>query len=139
MFHQVEGLVVDRGITLADLKGTLELFCRALFGPTLDLRFRPGYFPFTEPSAEVDISCFMCRAGPGLPRLQAVRAGWRSWARAWSHPQVLSNVRHRPGEVLGLAFGMGIERVAMIKFGVPDLRLLLRERPATARAVRVTK
>ena len=82
VFHQVEGLAVDRGISMGDLKGTLELFARELFGPDSRIRFRPSFFPFTEPSAEVDVLCFLCKGG-GLPGVQGSRAGSRSWARAW--------------------------------------------------------
>jgi phenylalanyl-tRNA synthetase alpha chain len=134
-FHQVEGLLVDRGINFSHLKGTLEVFCRSFFGPEVNLRFRPGYFPFTEPSAEVDISCFMCCAA-GTPGAEAASkpdpncrvckgSGWLEiLGSGMVHPQVLSNCNIDPETYSGFAFGMGIERVAMIKFGVPDLRLL---------------
>jgi len=135
-FHQVEGLLVDRGIHFSHLKGTLEVFCRSFFGPDVNLRFRPGYFPFTEPSAEVDISCFICSgrqshngdrglAAPQPDCRVCKGSGWLEiLGSGMVHPQVLRNCRIDPEIYSGFAFGMGIERVAMIKFGVPDLRLL---------------
>jgi phenylalanyl-tRNA synthetase alpha chain len=147
-FHQVEGLLVDRGIHFSHLKGTLEVFCRSFFSPDVILRFRPGYFPFTEPSAEVDISCFMCSpagcsapwqptsspAGPSAagaalrpdPNCRVCKgSGWLEiLGSGMVHPQVLRNCGIDPEAYSGFAFGMGIERVAMIKYGVPDLRLL---------------
>lgn len=123
-FHQVEGLLVDRGINFSHLKGTLEIFCRSFFGADVNLRFRPGYFPFTEPSAEVDISCFMC-SGKQLDCKVCKGTGWLEiLGSGMVHPQVLRNCQIDPEKYSGFAFGMGIERVAMIKFGVPDLRLL---------------
>jgi phenylalanyl-tRNA synthetase alpha chain len=123
-FHQVEGLLVDRGVNFSHLKGTLEVFCRSFFGPDVNLRFRPGYFPFTEPSAEVDISCFMCSGRQ--PDCKVCKgSGWLEiLGSGMVHPQVLRNCGIDPEIHSGFAFGMGIERVAMIKFGVPDLRLL---------------
>lgn len=123
-FHQVEGLLVDRGINFSHLKGTLEIFCRSFFGPDVNLRFRPGYFPFTEPSAEVDISCFMCSGRQ--PDCKVCKgSGWLEiLGSGMVNPQVLRNCRIDPETYSGFAFGMGIERVAMIKLGVPDLRLL---------------
>jgi len=135
-FHQVEGLLVDRGIHFSHLKGTLEAFCRSFYGPDIVLRFRPGYFPFTEPSAEVDISCFLCsgsRSHKGDGGLAAPQpdckvckgSGWLEiLGSGMVHPQVLRNCGIDPEEYSGFAFGMGIERVAMVKYGVPDLRLL---------------
>jgi phenylalanyl-tRNA synthetase alpha chain len=135
-FHQVEGLLVDRGIHFSHLKGTLEVFCRSFYGPDVVLRFRPGYFPFTEPSAEVDISCFMCSGkkshpgdgGPAAPRSDCKVCKGSGWLEILGsgmvHPQVLRNCGIDPEEYSGFAFGMGIERVAMVKYGVPDLRLL---------------
>ncbi len=121
MFHQVEGLAVDRNITMADLKGTLELFAREMFGPHSTIRFRPSFFPFTEPSAEVDVRCFLC-AGAGC-RVCA-QSGWLEiLGSGMVHPQVLRNVGYDPEEVTGWAFGMGIERIAMLKYGVDDIRL----------------
>jgi phenylalanyl-tRNA synthetase alpha chain len=123
-FHQVEGLLVDQGINFSHLKGTLEIFCRSFFGAGVNLRFRPGYFPFTEPSAEVDISCFMCSGEePGCKVCKGT--GWLEiLGSGMVHPQVLRNCNIDPETFSGFAFGVGIERVAMIKYGVPDLRLL---------------
>ena len=121
MFHQVEGLAVDRDVSMADLKGTLELFAREMFGPRSKIRFRPSFFPFTEPSAEVDVLCFAC--GGGGCRV-CKQSGWLEiLGSGMVHPQVLRNVGYDPEEVTGWAFGMGIERVAMLKYGVDDIRL----------------
>ena len=121
MFHQVEGLAVDRHITMGDLKGTLELFAREMFGPGSRIRFRPSFFPFTEPSAEVDVLCFVCRGG-GCRLCK--QGGWLEiLGSGMVHPQVLKNVGYDPEEVTGWAFGMGIERIAMLKYGIDDLRL----------------
>jgi phenylalanyl-tRNA synthetase alpha chain len=121
MFHQVEGLAVDVGITMADLKGTLELFARELFGARSKIRFRPSFFPFTEPSAEVDVLCFLC-GGDGCRVCK--QSGWLEiLGSGMVHPQVLRNVGYNPEEVTGWAFGMGIERIAMLKYGVDDIRL----------------
>ena len=121
MFHQVEGLAVDRDITMADLKGTLELFAREMFGPRSRVRFRPSFFPFTEPSAEVDVLCFVCH-GDGCRLCK--QGGWLEiLGSGMVHPQVLKNVGYDPEEVTGWAFGMGIERIAMLKYGIDDLRL----------------
>jgi phenylalanyl-tRNA synthetase alpha chain len=123
-FHQVEGLLVDRGIHFSHLKGTLEAFCRSFFGPDIVLRFRPGYFPFTEPSAEVDISCFLCSGKNSECRI-CKGSGWLEiLGSGMVHPQVLRNCGIDPEVYSGFAFGMGIERVALVKYGVPDLRLL---------------
>ena len=120
VFHQVEGLAVDRDISMGDLKGTLELFARELFGPASRIRFRPSFFPFTEPSAEVDVLCFLC-GGTGC---RACGDGWLEiLGSGMVHPNVLRNVGYDPEEVTGWAFGMGIERIAMLKYGVDDLRL----------------
>ncbi len=120
VFHQVEGLAVDRAITMGDLKGTLELFAREMFGPKSRIRFRPSFFPFTEPSAEVDVLCFMC-GGAGC---RACKDGWLEiLGSGMVHPTVLRNGGYDPEEVTGWAFGMGIERIAMLKYGVDDLRL----------------
>ena len=121
MFHQVEGLAVDERITMADLKGTLELFARELFGARSRIRFRPSFFPFTEPSAEVDVLCFLC-AGEGCRVCK--QSGWLEiLGSGMVHPQVLRNVGYDPEEVTGWAFGMGIERIAILKYGVDDIRL----------------
>ncbi len=121
MFHQVEGLAVDRGITMGDLKGTLELFAREMFGPASRIRFRPSFFPFTEPSAEVDVLCFLC-GGVGCRLCK--QGGWLEiLGSGMVHPRVLRNVGYDPEEVTGWAFGMGIDRIAMLKYGIDDLRL----------------
>jgi phenylalanyl-tRNA synthetase alpha chain len=121
VFHQVEGLAVDRGVTMADLKGTLELFAREMFGPRSRIRFRPSFFPFTEPSAEVDVVCFLC-GGDGCRVCK--QSGWLEiLGSGMVHPQVLRNVGYDTEEVTGWAFGMGIERIAMLKYGVDDIRL----------------
>jgi phenylalanyl-tRNA synthetase alpha chain len=121
MFHQVEGLVVGRGITLADLKGTLTAMARELFGPETPVRLRPSFFPYTEPSAELDIGCFRCR-GEGCALCK--RTGWiEILGSGMVHPVVFEYVGYEPAEVTGFAFGMGIERVAMLMWGVEDIRL----------------
>jgi phenylalanyl-tRNA synthetase alpha chain len=121
MFHQVEGLAVDRDITMADLKGTLTLFAQEMFGARSQIRFRPSFFPFTEPSAEVDVLCFLC-AGAGCRACK--QSGWLEiLGSGMVHPHVLKNVGYDPEQVTGWAFGMGIERIAMLKYGVDDIRL----------------
>ena len=121
MFHQVEGLAVDRDSSMGDLKGTLELFARELFGPDSQIRFRPSFFPFTEPSAEVDVRCFLCK-GAGCRVCKA--SGWLEiLGCGMVHPQVFRKVGYDPEEVTGWAFGMGVERVAMLKYGIDDIRL----------------
>jgi len=121
MFHQCEGLVVDTDITFADLKGTLDLFAREMFGPDQRVRFRPSFFPFTEPSAEVDISCIMC-GGKGCRTCSYT--GWLEiLGSGMVHPRVLEVSGYNPRKVTGFAFGMGIERIAMLKYGIGDLRL----------------
>lgn len=121
MFHQVEGLVVDEHITLADLKGTLETFARAMFGAGRLVRLRPHFFPFTEPSVEVDVSCMMCN-GTGCRLCK--RSGWLEILGAGMvDPNVFGFVDYDPEVYSGFAFGMGIERIAMLKHGVNDLRL----------------
>jgi phenylalanyl-tRNA synthetase alpha chain len=121
MFRQVEGLAVDRNITMADLKGTLTLFAQEMFGPHSKIRFRPSFFPFTEPSAEVDVLCFLC-AGAGCRACK--QSGWLEiLGSGMVHPRVLQNVGYDPEQVTGWAFGMGIERIAMLKYGVDDIRL----------------
>lgn len=121
MFHQVEGLVIDENISFADLKGTLEAFIHEVFGSEVGVRFRPSYFPFTEPSAEVDISCVMC-GGSGCRVCS--NTGWLEILGAGMvHPKVLEMGGFDPEKVTGFAFGMGIERIAMLKYGIDDLRL----------------
>lgn len=121
MFTQVEGLVVDEGISLADLKGTLELFLREIFGEKVGVRFRPSFFPFTEPSAEVDISCVMCH-GQGCSACKGT--GWMEILGAGMvHPHVLEMSGYDPSKVSGYAFGLGVERITMLAYGVDDLRL----------------
>ena len=131
MFHQVEGLAVDEDITLADLRGTLLEFARAIFGEERRVRLRPSYFPFTEPSVEVDVSCFACNA-TGRRRDKSLcslckGSGWVEILGAGMvDPNVLGFVAdngYDPERVQGFAFGMGIERIAMLKHGIPDLRL----------------
>lgn len=120
IFHQVEGLVIDKGITMGDLKGTLLEFARAFYGPAARVRMRPSYFPFTEPSAEVDVSCTFCR-GAGCRICKD--SGWLEILGAGMvHPIVLQNGGYDPAQVSGFAFGMGIERIAMLKYGVDDMR-----------------
>jgi phenylalanyl-tRNA synthetase alpha chain len=121
MFHQVEGLLVDRGITFADLKGVLTVFVHQMFGKETRLRFRPSFFPFTEPSAEVDIECFIC-GGKGCGVCS--NTGWLEiLGSGMVDPAVYKFVNYDPEEVTGFAFGMGIERIAMLKFGINDIRL----------------
>jgi phenylalanyl-tRNA synthetase alpha chain len=121
MFHQVEGLVVGADITLADLKGTLTSMAAALFGEGTAVRFRPSFFPYTEPSAEVDIRCIRCK-GAGCPICK--RTGWLEiLGSGMVHPAVFEAVGYDPARVTGFAFGMGIERPAMLKWDVEDIRL----------------
>ncbi|NCD10167.1 MAG: phenylalanine--tRNA ligase subunit alpha [Negativicutes bacterium] len=121
MFHQVEGLVIDKGISLADLKGTLELFLKEMFGNDVKVRLRPSFFPFTEPSAEVDISCVIC-GGKGCRVCK--NSGWLEiLGSGMVHPNVLTMSGYDPDAVSGFAFGMGVERIAMLKYGIDDLRL----------------
>jgi len=120
MFHQVEGLVVAEKISMGDLKGTIEIFTKRLFGKERKVRFRPSYFPFTEPSCEVDISCGMC-GGEGCRS-----CGYSGWLEIMGaglvHPQVLKNGGYDSERFRGFAFGMGVERIAMLKYGIPDIR-----------------
>lgn len=120
MFHQVEGLMVDKNIRFSDLKGILSLFVTEMFGQETPLRFRPSYFPFTEPSAEVDMGCVICH-GKGCRLCKDT--GWLEiLGSGMVHPQVFRNVGYDQEEITGFAFGMGVERVAMIKFGIDDIR-----------------
>lgn len=121
-FHQVEGLYVDRKVSLADLKGDLTYFARQMMGPDVKIRFRPHFFPFTEPSVEYDFSCHVC-GGKGCRVCK--HSGWIEISGAGMvDPQVFKAVGYDPNEVTGYAFGMGVERIAMILLGIPDIRLL---------------
>ena len=122
MFHQMEGLVVDKGITLCDLQGMLDRFVQALFGPEVKTRLRPSYFPFTEPSVEVDVSCFECH-GKGCPLCK--HSGWIEVLGAGVvHRSVLENCGIDPEVYSGFAFGIGIERIAMLKYGINNIGLM---------------
>jgi len=122
MFHQIEGLVVADSISMGDLKGTVEIFAKRFFGTERRLRFRPSYFPFTEPSAEVDISCGVC-GGKGCQS-----CGQRGWLEILGaglvHPHVFKSAGYNPDTIRGFAFGMGIDRAALLKYGIPDMRWL---------------
>ncbi|SFH58698.1 phenylalanyl-tRNA synthetase, alpha subunit [Tindallia magadiensis] len=122
MFNQLEGLVIDEKSTLGDLKGSLEIFAKHLFGEHTRTKFRPHYFPFTEPSAEVDVTCFKCQ-GKGCPMCKG--SGWiEMLGSGMVHPNVLKNCGIDPEKYSGWAFGMGIDRIAMQKYGIDDIRLL---------------
>ncbi|MFP3999338.1 MAG: phenylalanine--tRNA ligase subunit alpha [Desulfobacterales bacterium] len=121
MFHQVEGLLVDEKVSFGDLKGTLEAFVHQIFDPQISLRFRPSFFPFTEPSAEVDIQCVMCR-GTGCKVCSDT--GWLEvLGCGMVHPAVFENVGYDTDRYSGFAFGMGVERIAMLKYGINDIRM----------------
>lgn len=121
MFHQVEGLMVGEGVSFGDLKGILTIFVHQMFDADVALRFRPSFFPFTEPSAEVDIGCVMCR---GRGCRVCSQTGWLEiLGSGMVDPEVFKMVGYDPDKVTGFAFGMGIERIAMLKFGIDDLRL----------------
>jgi phenylalanyl-tRNA synthetase alpha chain len=121
MFHQVEGLAVDKNITFADLKGTLSVFVREMFGEKTHMRFRPHFFPFTEPSAEVDISCIIC-GGNGC-RVCSFKGWLEILGAGLVDPNVFGVVKYDPEIWRGFAFGMGVERIAMLKYGITDIRL----------------
>jgi phenylalanyl-tRNA synthetase alpha chain len=122
MFHQVEGLVVDENITLGDLKGVLEAFIHRLYGPQIALRFRPSFFPFTEPSAEVDIQCVIC-GGSGCRTCK--QSGWLEvLGSGMVHPNVFRAVGYDREQYTGFAFGLGVDRLAMLKYGIDDIRTL---------------
>ncbi|MGN0514773.1 MAG: phenylalanine--tRNA ligase subunit alpha [Lachnospiraceae bacterium] len=121
-FHQVEGLVVDKNITFADLKGTLAEFAKELFGPQTKVKFRPHHFPFTEPSAECDVTCFKC-GGKGCRMCKG--SGWiEILGCGMVHPNVLRKCNIDPDEYTGFAFGIGLERIALLKYEIDDMRLL---------------
>ncbi len=132
MFHQLEGLAVDEDITLGDLRASLLEFSRAMFGADREVRLRAGYFPFTEPSVEVDVSCFNCGGKGYLPTARrdplCKGSGWiEILGSGMVDPNVygfVADMGYDPERVQGFAFGMGIDRIAMLKHGVPDLRLL---------------
>jgi phenylalanyl-tRNA synthetase alpha chain len=122
VFHQVEGLAVDEGISFTDLKGTLETFYRALLGPEREVRLTPSFFPFVEPGCQVEVSCFVC-GGSGCRT--CAQTGWiETMGAGMVHPTVLENVGYDPERYTGFAFGGGYDRLAMIRFGIPDIRLL---------------
>ena len=138
MFHQVEGFLVDDNVKFSDLKGVLALFVKKLFGEDIKMRFRPHFFPFTEPSAEVDISCILCSSRPSsiVPALPAGRhrpsgrcsvCGGKGWLEILGcgmiHPNVFTNVGYPKGKYTGFAFGMGVDRIAMLKYGINVIRL----------------
>jgi len=121
MFHQIEGFLVDENVKFSDLKGALSLFAKSVFGSDIKMRFRPHFFPFTEPSAEMDISCIICK-GKGCS--VCGRKGWLEILGAGMiHPNVFKHVGYDPEKYTGFAFGMGIERIAMLKYGINDIRL----------------
>jgi phenylalanyl-tRNA synthetase alpha chain len=125
VFHQVEGLAVDRGITMGHLKGTLDHFARSMFGAAVDTRFRPSYFPFTEPSAEVDLRCFVCLdRRPAVDDCRTCKGeGWIEWGGCGVvNPRVLVACGVDPDEYTGFAFGMGIDRTLMFRHGIEDMR-----------------
>ena len=122
LFHQIEGLVVDKGLTMANLKGCLETFAKALYGEDTKIRLRPHHFPFTEPSCEIDVSCFRC-GGKGCPMCK--NEGWiEILGGGMVHPKVLKNGGIDPDVYSGFAFGIGLERLVMFKFNIDDMRLL---------------
>ena len=121
LFHQIEGLYVDSRVTFSELKGTLDYFARKLFGENVKTRFRPSYFPFTEPSAEMDVSCIFCK-GNGCSICK--KTGWLEiLGCGMVDPEVYKSVNYDPDKWTGYAFGLGIERIAMLKYGVEDIRL----------------
>lgn len=121
MFHQIEGLLVDKTVKFSDLKGLLIVFCKKLFGENIKMRLRPHFFPFTEPSADVDISCYICE-GKGCS--VCGRKGWLEvMGCGMVHPKVFEAVGYPKGKYTGLAFGMGVERLAMLKYGIHDIRI----------------
>jgi len=125
MFNQIEGFMVDKNITFSDLKGVLEFFAKGIFGENIKMRFRPHFFPFTEPSAEVDISCLLCKGGDQEKNCPVCHGkGWLEiLGSGMIHPNVFKNVGYDPKKYSGFAFGMGVERIAMLKYGINDIRL----------------
>ncbi|MBI4972638.1 MAG: phenylalanine--tRNA ligase subunit alpha [Candidatus Omnitrophica bacterium] len=132
MFHQIEGFMVDREIRFSDLKGILKLFAQEVFGKEIKMRFRPHFFPFTEPSAEVDISCIICGGhqvtrSPGHQEKHCSVCGGKGWLEILGagmiHPNVFKNVGYDPKKYTGFAFGLGVDRIAMLKYGIDDIRL----------------
>lgn len=123
MFHQFEGLVIDKNITMANLKDTIYKFVREIFGEDMKVRFRPHYFTFTEPSAEVDISCFKCK-GKGCPACNGTGWSMEILGCGMVHPKVLKNCGIDPEIYSGFAFGLGVDRIAMVKYGINNIRLL---------------
>jgi len=125
MFHQVEGLWIDRGVTMSDLKGTLSFFARDVFGPETQIRLRPSYFPFVEPGAEVDVSCFRCGTQPSDSCRICKGTGWLEILGAGMvHPRLLEMAGYTEKGLTGFAFGLGVERIAMLLNKIPDLRLM---------------
>jgi len=129
MFHQIEGLVVGEDVRFSDLKGLLNVFAKKLFGKETKMRFRPSFFPFTEPSAEVDISCIICASGENKHSDKRCSVcGGKGWLEILGsgmvNPKVFEKVGYDPEKVTGLAFGMGVERIAMLKYGITDIRML---------------
>jgi phenylalanyl-tRNA synthetase alpha chain len=126
MFHQIEGLAVDSSASMGDLRAVLDFFFKRFFGPGTKIRFRPSYFPFTEPSAEVDVSCVFCK-GKGCKVCK--NGGWIEVAGAGLvHPEVFDLCGWDSSKVQGWAFGLGVERLTMLKYGIPDLRLFFENR-----------
>ncbi|MDO5725980.1 MAG: phenylalanine--tRNA ligase subunit alpha [Tissierellia bacterium] len=123
MFHQIEGLVVDEGISMADMIGTVNIFIKSFLGEHIETRWRPHYFPFTEPSAEVDVTCHYCD-GEGCKACSMTGWSMELLGCGMVHPKVLQNCGIDPEKYTGFAFGMGIDRIAMVKYGISDLRLL---------------
>lgn len=132
MFHQVEGLAVSESVKFSDLKGVLTVFAKRMFGEKIKMRFRPSFFPFTEPSAEVDISCILCSGAGPIPNTRhTIRkcslCGGKGWLEILGagmvNPRVFKNVGYDPEKVIGFAFGMGVERIAILKYGITDIRM----------------
>lgn len=130
-FYQLEGLVVDRDVSLAQLKHTLDYFLKRLFGPEAKTRFRPSYFPFVEPGVEVDMSCHLCGGQPGTACSLCKGTGWiEIMGAGLVHPSVFTAVGYAPGTWTGFAFGVGVDRLALLKYGIDDIRLLYSRSPS---------